>query len=138
MAQNKQVLIVDDETELVRGISLWLSAAGFSTCTASDGDEAIAAAQKSRPDAVVLDVRLPGRDGLAVLDDLRRLPETMHIPVVMLSASLVDQQRALDAGARFFLSKPYAGKDLVAAVKAAIDQPKQLEERDERAKSLAY
>jgi CheY-like chemotaxis protein len=66
---------------------------------------------------------MPVRDGLSALEELRSLPSTMHIPVVMLSASLIDQQRALDSGARFFLSKPYVGKELVAAVTAAIEKP---------------
>lgn len=133
MTRGKQVLVVDDDKELVRGISLWLSAAGFGISTAQDADEAIAAARNGQPDAVVLDVRMPGRDGLSALRVLRNLPDTMHIPVVMLSASLVDQQRALDAGARYFLSKPYEGRDLVAAVTAAIDKPDAPEECHERA-----
>lgn len=133
MTRGKQVLVVDDEKELVRGISLWLTAAGFRISTAQDADEAVAAARSRQPDAVVLDVRMPGRDGLSALKELRNLPDTLHIPVVMLSASLVDQQRALDAGARFFLSKPYEGRELVAAVTAAIDKPKASEEHHERA-----
>lgn len=133
VTRGKHVLVVDDEKELVRGISLWLSAAGFCTTTAQDADEAVAAARSGQPNAVVLDVRMPGRDGLSALEELRNLPETLHIPVVMLSASLVDQQRALDAGARFFLSKPYEGRELVAAVRAAIDTPNAPEEHHERA-----
>lgn len=131
MSDDKQVLVVDDETELVRGISLRLAAAGFETCAAGDGDRAIATAVQIRPDAIVLDVRMPGRDGLSVLDELRRKDATHDIPVVMLSASLVDRQRALDAGARFFLSKPYDGKQLVAAVTAAIENPEPAEETRE-------
>lgn len=133
MTRGRQVLVVDDEKELVRGISLWLTAAGFHISTAHDADEALAAARSRQPDAVVLDVRMPGRDGLSVLRELRNLPDTMHIPVVMLSASLVDQQKALDTGARFFLSKPYEGRELVAAVTAAIDKPHASEEHHERA-----
>jgi DNA-binding response OmpR family regulator len=133
MTNDKHVLIVDDEEELVRGISLWLTKAGFDTFVAHDADEAVAAAQTRQPDAVVLDVRMPGRDGLSALKELRNSPATMHIPVVMLSASLIDQQRALDAGARYFLSKPYEGKELIAAVTAAINDPTLSEERHERA-----
>jgi DNA-binding response OmpR family regulator len=133
MARDKEILVVDDEIELVRGISLWLNAAGFDTCVAHDADEAVATAQSRQPSAIILDVRMPGRDGLSALGDLKRMPGTTHIPVVMLSASLVDQQRALDAGARFFLSKPFEGKELVAAVAAAIDKPRQPEKRHERA-----
>jgi DNA-binding response OmpR family regulator len=128
MNRDKQILVVDDESDLVRGISLRLTAAGFGTCSACDGDSAIAAAVRRKPDAIVLDVRMPGRDGLSVLKELRSGESTWHIPVVMLSASLVDQQRALDAGAHFFLPKPYDGKQLVAAITAAIDKPQAAEE----------
>jgi CheY-like chemotaxis protein len=132
MGRGRQILVVDDEAEVVRGISLWLAAAGFATYTAANGDDIVATAQKCKPHAIVLDVRMPGRDGLGVLEELRRSEGTMHIPVVMLSASLVDQQRALDAGARFFLPKPYEGKHLVAALKAAIGDPPTSEPRHER------
>ncbi len=135
MVKDKQVLVVDDEPELVRGISLWLTAAGFGTCNAHDGDDALAVVRKRKPDAIVLDVRMPGRDGLSVLDELQGDVKTKHIPVVMLSASIVDQQRALDAGARFFLAKPYDGKDLIAAITSAIDNPSLPEECDERAET---
>ncbi len=117
---SKRVLLVDDEPEVRHGAKLWLSAAGYQTSEARDGEQAIAAAVHDKPDAIVLDVRMPQTDGFTAMSELLRRKDTKHIPIIMLSASLVDQQRALDAGARFFLTKPYAGDKLVAAVNAAV------------------
>ena len=69
-----------------------------------------------------MDVRMPQKDGLTALDELKQKSDTRQIPVVMLSASLVDREKALDAGASYFLSKPYEGHELIKAVNAAIDQ----------------
>jgi DNA-binding response OmpR family regulator len=120
MPDRATVLMVDDDREIVRGACLRLQAAGYRVLTAGDAEAGIAAAVTNHPDAILLDVRLPRRDGLSILADLKRRPETKQIPVVMLSASVVDQQAALDAGARFFLRKPYRGDLLVQAIQAAI------------------
>ncbi len=98
---------------------LRLKSAGYHTSVASDGDEGVRKAIEDKPDAIVMDVRMPKKDGMAALIELKEMEQTKCIPVVMLSASIVDQQRALDAGARFFLTKPYQGQDLVASVSAA-------------------
>lgn len=125
----KRVLLVDDEQEVLCGESMWLTAAGFATQPAKDGVEGLEAAIRERPDAIVLDVRMPRKDGLTVMAELQQLEETKDIPVVMLSASLSDQQRALDAGASFFLPKPYVGKTLVAAVQAAVQHARERQPR---------
>lgn len=118
---NRSVLLIDDDCEIVEGASCRLRAKGYRTISAPDGQQGIEAARESQPDAIVLDVRMPRMDGLAALENLRHDERTQNIPIVMLSASLVDQQAALDAGARFFLTKPYEGRDLVTAVESAID-----------------
>jgi CheY-like chemotaxis protein len=120
MTDPATVLIVDDDDEIIRAASLRLRAAGYHTLTAGDGEAGVAAAIANHPDAILLDVRLPRLDGLSALADLKRRSETKHIPVVVLSASVVDQQAALDAGARFFLKKPYRGDMLVEAVRTAL------------------
>ncbi len=118
--ERQTVLLVDDDREIVRGAGLRLRAAGYRTLAVHDADAGIAAAADKLPAAIVLDVRMPRKDGLAALADLKQRPDTRDIPIIMLSASIVDQQRALDAGARFFLKKPYRGDLLVQAVNAAI------------------
>ncbi len=112
----KRVLIVDDDQEIVAGMKLRLEAAGFHTSEACDGQQCVERAVADPPDAIVLDVRMPRLDGLCALVRLRRSDRTRDVPVVMLSASLADQRAALDAGARFFLSKPYQGSRLIEAV----------------------
>jgi DNA-binding response OmpR family regulator len=121
MPDQLAVLLVDDDEEILCAACLRLRAAGFRTLTAGDGEAGVAAAVANRPDAILLDVRLPRRDGLSVLSELKRRPETKDIPVVMLSASVVDQEAALDAGARFFLRKPYRGEMLVQAIRTALE-----------------
>lgn len=113
-------MIIDDDHDVVRGVSLRLRAAGYETLAAYDGEEGVAAAKESWPDAIVLDVRMPRLDGLAALDQLRKCQDTQEIPVIMVSASLVDQHAAIDSGARFFVSKPYQPKTLLAAIDAAM------------------
>jgi DNA-binding response OmpR family regulator len=120
MHDRATVLMIDDDREIVRGACLRLRADGYRMLTAGDAEAGIAAAIANHPDVILLDVRLPGQDGLAALSELKRRSETKHIPVVMLSASVVDQQAALDAGARFFLRKPYRGDMLMQAVWAAL------------------
>ena len=120
LSNQSVILIVDDNEDIVRATSLRLRAAGFQSLSASDGNEGLAAAIKHRPHAIVLDVRMPNKDGLTMLAELRSRDETETIPVVVLSASVADQKAALDAGASFFVKKPYEGVQLVRAVVMAM------------------
>jgi DNA-binding response OmpR family regulator len=122
MGTSSTILLIDDDREIVFGTSLRLRAAGYQTLAAHDGDEGCEAAVRHRPDAIVLDVRMPRLDGLAALVWLRNCADTKEIPIVMVSASLVDQQAALDSGARFFLSKPYQAKTLLVALSEAMHE----------------
>lgn len=122
MSDAQTVLLVDDDREVVRGVSIRLHAAGYTTMTAENGQEGVDIALQSHPDVIVLDVRMPQMDGLEALAELQDNEATKNIPIVMLSASIVDQQAALEAGARFYLTKPYQGKELVAALQAALEE----------------
>lgn len=117
----KTVLVVDDEQEIRDSVSRWLSFSGFRVVHANDGIEGIAAAIEHSPDAIILDMLMPRMDGLTALSELVKDDRTQSIPVVMLSASLREEQRTLDAGATFFVHKPYEGKHLVRVVHAAIE-----------------
>ncbi|HEY5315724.1 MAG TPA: response regulator [Pirellulales bacterium] len=123
MPKPQKVLIVDDDREIVLGTALRLRSAGYEAVSAFDGRGGIAAARQQHPDATILDVRMPQMDGLEMIRELKEHEDTRHIPVVMLSASLRDKRRALDAGARFFLTKPCRSADLLEAVTAAIAEP---------------
>jgi CheY-like chemotaxis protein len=116
----KSVLVVEDDRDVAFGTSMRLRSAGYETLIAHDGREGVDVAQRLHPSVILLDVRMPRMNGLAALDQLQRDQRTRDIPIVMLSASLIDQQAALDAGARFFLAKPYQAASLLTAVERAI------------------
>jgi DNA-binding response OmpR family regulator len=120
MPERHTVLFVDDEREILIAATLRLGAAGYNILTACDGVDGMALAAERRPDVILLDVRMPRMDGLTALRELKRRSDTEDIPVIMLSASIIDRQEALDAGARTFLKKPYSGDMLVRTVNLAL------------------
>ena len=114
-----RILVVDDEPQVLRGLSAALGAAGYEAATAATAAEAIDAAALRPPDAVVLDLRLPDGSGVEVC---RRLREWTQVPIVVVSA--VDEETekiaALDAGADDYVTKPYAVGELLARLRAAL------------------
>ena len=122
MNEVERVLVIDDEADIRDGVCRWLRAAGFEADFAEDGQQGIESARNLAPSAILLDVLMPKKDGMTTLAELRADYRTVGIPVIMLSASLRDEQRALDAGAKFFVIKPFDGKRLVSTVKAALKQ----------------
>ncbi|HEX3997928.1 MAG TPA: response regulator [Pirellulales bacterium] len=120
MPEAKHVLLIDDDRDIVTGACMRLRAAGYSVVSVGDGEQGVAAAASLHPDAIVLDVQMPRMNGMTALSRLKAGVETCHIPVVMLSASLSEQTAALDAGARFYLRKPYQAQTLLAALDAAV------------------
>ena len=123
MSEKPTILIVDDEWAIARAIEIRLRAQGYEVLLAHDGGEGLEAAQQHRPDAIVLDVRMPVMDGMEVLARLATKKETKDIPVVIASASMVDRSRALDMGARFFLEKPYDFQALSCAIEQLVRFP---------------
>jgi len=115
-----RVLVVDDDRDIVESVSIRLRAAGYEVLVAYDGQQGVAMAVAHEPDAIVLDVRMPKMDGMTALSTLRQHRVTKDIPVIMLSASLYDQQGPLLAGASFFVVKPYSPHLLLAALESAI------------------
>jgi CheY-like chemotaxis protein len=122
MRHSHLILLVDDDRDIVEVARRRLQAAGFETIAAQDGPRGVSLALAHHPDAIVLDVRMPHMDGLTVLRQLQSDEKTRDIPVVMLSASIVDRSYALDAGARFFVRKPYLGTTLVAAICSVLSE----------------
>ena len=89
--------------------------------SACDGEQGVASAARNHPDAIILDVHMPRMDGLTALNHLKTRRDTRHIPVLMLSASITEQNSALDAGAECYLRKPYQAQTLLAALSAAVE-----------------
>lgn len=114
-----KVLIVDDEPRIVDLARDYLEHAGFEVVTAADGEAALATARDRQPDLVVLDLGLPGIDGLDVTRELRR---ESAIPIVMLTArdDELDRVLGLELGADDYITKPFSPRELVARVKAVL------------------
>ena len=115
----KTVLVVDDEPQIVGIVRDYLEHAGFTVLAAADGTEALRAVRTGSPDLVVLDLGLPGLDGLDVLRSLRR---DGSLPVIVLTArgEETDKLVGLELGADDYLTKPFSPKELVARVRAVL------------------
>ena len=122
------VLVVDDDFDIARYVELNLSLEGFTVHVAHDGQEAVAKAQRLRPDAVLLDVMMPGLDGYEVCRRLRSNARTSHCAIIMLTAKSLsaDTVLGLTAGADDYISKPFDPPELVARVRAALRRARQL------------
>ena len=117
-----RVLIVEDEAPLVTMLRYNLEREGFSVDEAADGEEALLRIAEQRPDAVLLDWMLPLVSGLEVCRQIRRLPATRTLPVIMLTAKGAesDRIRGLDSGADDYVVKPFSPSELVARLRAVI------------------
>src|SRR3984893_18158585 len=113
------ILVVDDEPRIVQLIRDYLEHGGFTVLGASDGREAVRSARTGRPDLVVLDLGLPGLDGLDVTRELRRDGE---VPIIMLTARTDESDKlvGLELGADDYMTKPFSPKELVARVRAVL------------------
>jgi DNA-binding response OmpR family regulator len=114
-----KVLVVEDEPTLLETLEYNLTRQGYEVYTAADGLTALETARRERPDAIVLDIMLPGLDGLEVCRILRR---EMSVPILMLTARAdeVDKVVGLEVGADDYLTKPFSMRELLARVKALL------------------
>ncbi len=117
--KQQKVLVVDDDDNVVRLISLYLKQEGYSVFEAADGKEALRLHRRHRPDLVVLDIMLPKMDGWEVC---RRLREQHSTPIIMLTARDDDSDKVLglELGADDYVTKPFNPRELVARVKAVL------------------
>ena len=113
-------LIIEDDRAIADFVARGLREAGFAVDTAADGDEGLSAAIDQQPDVIIIDLMLPKRDGLSVIDELRR--RGLATPVLILSArrSVDDRVRGLQAGGDDYLTKPFAFAELLARVQALV------------------
>jgi len=115
----KTILVVDDEAQIVEICRDYLKAAGYEVLTARDGLVGLAMAQRERPDLVVLDLMLPGLDGLEVCRELRR---ESALPIIMLTARIEEPDKlvGLELGADDYITKPFSPRELVARVRTVL------------------
>ena len=116
---NELILVVDDETQIVKLARDYLERASFRVLNTGDGAAALAIARRDRPDLIVLDLTLPGMDGLDVCRTLRRESD---VPIIMLTARVEETDRliGLELGADDYITKPFSPRELVARVRTVL------------------
>jgi two-component system alkaline phosphatase synthesis response regulator PhoP len=114
-----KILVIDDEESIRKLVSAYLRKEGYQTYSASDGYEGLKAARTLKPDLIVLDIMLPGMDGIELLSQLRRESD---VYVIMLTAKTEETDKivGLSVGADDYLTKPFSPRELVARIKAAM------------------
>ena len=115
-----RILVVEDERKVLRSLERGLRAEGHEVLTASTGEEGFQLAVARRPDCIVLDLMLPGRDGFQVLADLHKAGETMPVLVLTARDAVEDRVAGLDLGADDYMVKPFAFAELVARLRALL------------------
>jgi len=118
-SMSKYILLVDDDALMRRSLALILEQGGYRTSTAANAEDALASSRRDRPDLVLLDIGLPGMDGL---DALRQFKENLGIPVIFLTARRrnLDQILGLELGADDYITKPFEADVLLAHIKAVL------------------
>ena len=114
----KRVLIIDDDVNIARVLMIRLKAAGYESMHAPNGIAGLAIATEQRPDAILLDIRMPGMDGFEVNQRLKSTPKLMDIPVIILSAHVNETAReaARASGVYSFIEKPYDPKHVIRTI----------------------
>lgn len=123
-AAGARILVVDDAPPNVKLLRLILRDAGYRVLEAGSGPEALDILRREKPDAMVLDVRMPGMTGYEVCETVRRDPEFSTLPVIMVTALSLPEERirGIEAGATDFISKPFNRKELLARLQASLAQ----------------
>ena len=123
----KNILVVDDEADLVELVSYNLKKEGFIVDSASDGETALTRIRKGKYDLLILDLMLPGIQGMELCRILRNDPKTSVLPIIMLTAKgdEVDRILGLEMGADDYMAKPFSPRELVARVKAVLRRSKE-------------
>ena len=116
----KSVLLVEDEPNIIEAISFLLERSGWTVRIHSEGVDAVEAVQRVRPDILILDVMLPGRSGFEILKELRASPDTVELPILMLTArgQTKDRELAESYGVSRFITKPFSNREVLATVEA--------------------
>jgi two-component system, cell cycle response regulator DivK len=118
------ILVVEDNEKSRKLVRDVLTFKGYEVIDAETGEEGVRLARKRRPSLILMDIRLPGIDGIEALGQLRAEPATREIPVLAMTASVMteDRQKVMDAGFDAFQSKPIRVKDFVAAVAQLLER----------------
>lgn len=117
-----KILVIDDEPSIVNLVTAYLKPEGYEVYTTSDGNAGLKAARAYKPDLIVLDLMLPGKDGFEVLSQLRR---ESNVYVILLTAKTEETDKivGLSVGADDYVTKPFSPRELVARIKSALRRP---------------
>ncbi|PIY83553.1 MAG: DNA-binding response regulator [Candidatus Omnitrophica bacterium CG_4_10_14_0_2_um_filter_44_9] len=123
----EKILIVEDEKDIVKMLNYNLKKEGFRTLSANDGEDALSLANRECPGLVILDLMLPGMDGLEVCKALKKESKTASIPIIMLTAKSQESDKVigLELGADDYVTKPFSPRELIARVKAVLRRIKE-------------
>ena len=126
------ILVVDDEEPILELLRFNLEKEGYQVRVAKDGPEALESVEKEQPDLLILDVMLPGMDGLEICRQLRLNPKFRQIPIIMLTAKgeVIDKVVGLELGADDYMTKPFSPRELLARIKARLRRINSSEEAD--------
>jgi DNA-binding response OmpR family regulator len=122
---NRKILIVDDDPDVRLAMHVRLKAEHYDTFFATDALTSIAEARRQQPDLIILDLGLPGGDGYAVIERLKRYPTLAVIPIIVVSARDLhaNKPRAIAAGATVYLQKPVNNAELLAIIRQTLGEP---------------
>lgn len=120
----KKILIVDDEPDVIKMLSLRLKSSGYQVISAQDGIQAVAITHKEHPDLIILDVKMPAQDGYTVFENLKMSAKTNLIPIVFLTALPPEdvKKKVAELGADGYFSKPYDPEEMLDKVKKILGE----------------
>lgn len=132
----ERIMIVEDEKDIVKMLDYNLKKEGYDTTSARNGEAAIELAKKEIPDLIILDLMLPGIDGLEVCKTLKNDGKTKSIPVIMLTAKAQESDKivGLELGADDYITKPFSPRELIARIKAVLRRIKEKDALPEKLK----
>ncbi len=122
-ASNRTIMVVDDHPDLVEILRITLESKGFNVRCAYSGEELLAALEKEKPDLILLDIMMPQMDGLEVLTRLRENSDTASIPVIFLTAKVLDEDviRGYKMGAEYYITKPFDNTQLLQGINSILN-----------------
>jgi len=120
----KRILITDDEANILLSLEFLMKQAGYEVDTANDGDEALAAIARNRPDLMLLDVMMPRKNGYEVCETVRADPNNHGITIVMLTAKgrEIEREKGLSLGADDYITKPFSTQEVTAKVRKLLGE----------------
>jgi phosphate regulon transcriptional regulator PhoB len=123
----EKILIIEDEKDIIKMLEYNLGKEGFKTLSSRDGEDALDLTKSERPDLILLDLMLPGMDGLEVCKTLKGDTKTASIPIIMLTAKSQESDKivGLELGADDYMTKPFSPRELIARIKAVLRRVKE-------------